>query len=84
MIFQRRRVDDSKYGKFISLRGCRRLPSVGDLLCLPLECRALSLDIVLPEREASEGVKLDNDELNSLMKYGMGCGAAWLKARPAN
>ena len=40
--------------------------------------------IVLPEREASEGVKLDNDELNSLIKYGMGCGAAWPKARSAN
>ena len=57
---------------------------MGDLLCLPLECRALSLDIVLPEREASEGVKLDNDELNSLIKYGMGCSTAWPKARSAN
>jgi len=40
--------------------------------------------IVLPEREASEGVKLCNDELNSLMKYGMGCSTAWSKARSAN
>ena len=40
--------------------------------------------IVLPETMTSEGAKLDNDELNSLMKYGMGCSTAWLKARPAN
>ena len=40
--------------------------------------------IVLPEREASEGAKLCNDELNPLMKYGMGCSTAWSKARSAN
>ena len=49
-ISPRSKVDDSKYGKFISLRGCRRLPSVGGLLCLPLECRALSLDYLARKR----------------------------------
>ena len=39
--------------------------------------------IVLPKREANEGAKLGNDELNSLIKYGMGCSTAWPKARSA-
>ena len=57
-ISQRREVDDSKYGKFVFLFGSIPSPmlgekcllprgeaaSVGALLCLPLECRALSLD----------------------------------------
>ena len=40
--------------------------------------------IVLPETMATEGAKLCNDKLNSLIKYGMGCGAAWPEARFAD
>ena len=97
VISQRRKVGDSKYGKFVPLLGNIRSPMLGErayspcgrqLRWVPFFAYLWSVElcrwIVLPEREASEGAKLDNDELKSLMKYGMGCGTAWPKARSAN
>ena len=96
-ISQRREVDDSKHGKFVSLLRSIRSPMLGKSTCfsearllrwVPFFAYLWSVElcrwIVLPETMASEGIKLCNDELNSLIKYGMGCGAAWLEARSAN
>ena len=68
-----------KSARFPEARLLRRVPIFAYLWSVEL-CRWS----VLSEAMAGEGAKLCNEELNSLIKYGMGCGAAWLEARSAN